>query len=70
MWDWIFTLENDGNMKIVFVSNYFNHHQKAVSDALYTLTGGQYYFIATTPVPQARQALGYGTEQPPYVVAA
>ena len=57
-------------MKIVFVSNFFNHHQKPVSDALFALTGGQYRFIATTPVPQSRQALGYGTEQPPYVVAA
>lgn len=57
-------------MKIVFVSNFFNHHQKPVSDALDTLTGGQYRFIATASVPLEQQALGYGTEEPPYVVAA
>ena len=57
-------------MKIVFVSNYFNHHQKPVADAMSALTGGQYHFIATTPVPQVRQALGYGTEYPSYVVPA
>lgn len=57
-------------MKIVFVSNFFNHHQKALSDTLFALTGGAYRFIATAPVPSARQALGYGTEQPHYVVAA
>lgn len=57
-------------MKVVFVSNYFNHHQKAVCDALYHRLGEQFWFVSTTTVPQARQALGYGTEQPAYVVPA
>ena len=37
---------------------------------MYALTGGQYRFIATASVPQEQLALGYGTEEPPYVVAA
>lgn len=57
-------------MKIVFVSNFFNHHQKSVADAMYALTGGQYHFIATASVPPEQLALGYGTDEPPYVVAA
>lgn len=57
-------------MKIVFVSNYFNHHQKPLAEAMAAQTGGQYHFIATTPVPQARRALGYGTDQPSYVIPA
>lgn len=55
-------------MKIVFVSNYFNHHQQPLSDALYALTDGQYVFIATTPLSEERRRLGYGKAPlPPYV---
>ncbi|MBQ7230956.1 MAG: nucleotidyltransferase family protein [Oscillospiraceae bacterium] len=56
------------NMKVVFVSNYFNHHQKPVCDELYRRLGERFRFIALTGVPQARQALGYGTVTAPYVV--
>lgn len=58
-------------MKIVFVSNFFNHHQQPLSEALFRHTGGQYYFVATTPIPRDRVKLGYGMEQmPPYVLCA
>lgn len=57
-------------MKIVVLSNYFNHHQKPVCDSLYSRLGADFHFVATMPVPKSRQALGYGTEQPPYVVEA
>lgn len=57
-------------MKIVFVSNFFNHHQKPFCDALYSKLGEDFQFVATMPVPRARQALGYGTEESHYVVAA
>ncbi|MBQ7800875.1 MAG: nucleotidyltransferase family protein [Oscillospiraceae bacterium] len=61
----------DGDsMKVVFASNYFNHHQKPLCDQLYGRLGERFRFVATTPVPQARQALGYGTELPSYVVPA
>lgn len=55
-------------MKLVFVSNYFNHHQKPFSEAIYARIGDGYKFIATEPVPEDRIKLGYGTECPSYVL--
>lgn len=49
-------------MDIVFVSNYFNHHQKAVSDRLYALTqqkGGSYCFIQTEEMEEERIRMGW-----------
>ncbi|MBQ3047801.1 MAG: glycosyltransferase family 1 protein, partial [Clostridia bacterium] len=45
--------------KIVFVSNYFNHHQKHLSDELYKIIGDGYTFIETIPMNKARIALGW-----------
>lgn len=56
------------NLSVVFLSNFFNHHQSALSDALWELTGGKYNFIETTAMPQGRKALGYHVEQKPYVI--
>ena len=54
---------------VVFISNYFNHHQKPVSDALFSLLGGGYYFIETEPMSEERIKLGYGMETyPDYVI--
>lgn len=53
-------------MNIVFISNYFNHHQKPLSDALAAKCG--YTFIATVPITQERLAMGWGNEpEPEYV---
>lgn len=58
-------------MKIVFFSNYINHHQVNVADELYRLTDGNYYFVETTPVPEFRKKLGYPDfSTKPYVVQA
>ena len=48
------------NYNIVFVSNFFNHHQKYLSDAFYKLTKGNYYFIETMPISKERLSLGWG----------
>lgn len=56
------------NLTIVFLSNFFNHHQSALSDALWEQTGGNYYFVQTTEMPQGRKQLGYHVEQKPYVL--
>ncbi len=45
--------------KVVFISNYLNHHQIPFSQELISLTGGSYLFIATTPTPKGRLKLGY-----------
>ena len=42
------------NLKIVFISNYFNHHQKYLSEELNSLTKGNYYFIETEPMESER----------------
>ena len=58
-------------MKIVFLSNYFNHHQKPFSDALYAKIGDGYTFVETKQMSQERKNMGWGMESyPPYVVSA
>ncbi len=47
-------------MKLVFASNYYNHHQSALSEALVSCTDGNYHFIATGEMRADRKALGYG----------
>ncbi len=55
-------------MKVVFISNYFNHHQQPFSEAMYDLLGDDYVFIETTPIPKARVMLGYGAGIKPIYV--
>ena len=58
-------------MKLVLASNFFNHHQKPVSDALFYNRNVDYCFIETTPMPNQRKAFGYHMEQlPAYVCPA
>ena len=53
-------------MNIVFVSNYFSHHQRPLSDAL--AERAEYAFIATAPMTEERRAMGWGGEnEPDYV---
>lgn len=46
-------------MKIVFVSNYLNHHQLPVSDILGSHSCVEYSFVSTTERPSFRKELGY-----------
>lgn len=46
-------------MKFVFISNYFNHHQKPFCDAMYRILGDGFCFIATSEVSEWRKQLGY-----------
>lgn len=55
-------------MKIVFVSNYYNHHQSALSNALYRLTDGKYRFIATEPIEEERLKMGWSDQQDSFVM--
>lgn len=54
--------------KVVFVSNFFNHHQKFLSDAFYDLIGDGYRFIATVPMNEDRRKLGWKQYETPYLV--
>lgn len=56
-------------MNVVFLSNYFNHHQKPISEELYKLLGNDYCFIETTSISEWRKQLGWGIDQmPSYVI--
>lgn len=46
-------------MKVVFVSNYLNHHQLPFCLSMVKALGDDFVFIATTPVSEARKSLGY-----------
>lgn len=55
-------------MKIVFVSNFYNHHQSELSRAFYKLTNGSYCFIETEPIEEERTKMGWGQKElPDYV---
>lgn len=58
-------------MKLVFVSNYFNHHQKALCERLYSHLGDDFVFLATKPMREERKKLGYDMGKlPEYVICA
>ena len=58
-------------MKIVLVSNYFNHHQKPFCEELYKRAGVEFSFIATGVMRQERKKLGYAQNDiPEYVLDA
>ncbi len=54
---------------IVFISNYYNHHQAFLSEQLFTLTNGEYRFIATQSMTKDRISLGWGGQTAPFVMS-
>lgn len=52
-------------MKLVFVSNYYNHHQSALSESFAKLSGVEYFFIETEQMNQERKSLGWGVNNYP-----
>ncbi len=55
-------------MTYVFVSNFFNHHQKSFSEVMNTLTGNKFYFIETGAMSDERKKLGWAIcSYPAYV---
>ena len=54
---------------IVIASNYFNHHQRYLSEALDEMTGHSFFFVETMEMEQERKNMGWGTTDiPPYVL--
>ena len=47
-------------MKIVFVSNFYNHHQASFSCWMDELTNHNYHFISTAPMDEERKTMGWG----------
>lgn len=57
------------NMTIVFLTNFYNHHQSAQARAFHFMNDVEYKFVETIPMSQERINLGWGVEQKPdYVV--
>ncbi len=56
-------------MLILFISNYFNHHQKPFSDFMYKNTNKNFVFIETAEISEERKKLGWGyNNYPNYVI--
>lgn len=56
-------------MKIVFITNMMNHHQKPVADYLYSQFGSDYHFVTTMPIPQKFLNVGYkNNDGCPYII--
>jgi len=46
-------------MKLVFISNFINHHQAPLADELYKRLGNNYTFVAQEPMPESFRNNGY-----------
>lgn len=56
-------------MKIVFITNFFNHHQKFLANALDELTRHNFHFVETERISEERLVMGWGGDEvPEYVV--
>lgn len=56
-------------MRIVFVSNYFNHHQKPFCEEMRRRLGSCFAFVSTSTMRAERKELGYSQEiAPDYVL--
>ncbi len=56
-------------MRIVYLSNFFNHHQKPLADELYEATGHNYWFVETKAMPRSTIELGYTEYKRPYIIS-
>lgn len=57
-------------MKLVFFTNYLNHHQVLVADEFYRLLGGNFRFVATLPVNEKELKGGANYSKRPYCILA
>ncbi len=55
-------------MKLIYLSNYFNHHQKFLADELYKRLGSDYKFVETKELPEEKKKLGYHLYTEPYLL--
>lgn len=56
-------------MKIAFLTNFFNHHQKNLAAALYRTEGVDFRLVATETIPEERLKLGYQVQnEEPYLL--
>lgn len=47
------------NQTVTFFSNFLLHHQTPFCEAMVSMIGNRFHFVATTPIPQDRLGMGY-----------
>lgn len=55
-------------MKVVFVSNFYNHHQAPFSREMNRLTNGKFWFIENERLSEERKKMGWGEKEIPSFV--
>lgn len=55
-------------MKLLYISNFYHHMWKSMSEELDRLTDGQYRFIETAELSEDRIKLGFQNDRPSYVI--
>ena len=55
-------------MKIVFFSNYLNHHQLPLAEAFNSIDGIDYTFVSISGLPEFRKELGYKEISAPFML--
>lgn len=53
---------------ICYISTYLNHHNKPISDALYELTNGNFFYIATSNIGEMRKNMGFSQMKADYLL--
>lgn len=61
-------MERQTVKRVVFVSNYFHHHQKPFSDEMFKHLGDGYMFLETSKMTEERKNLGWGLDTYPSYV--
>lgn len=56
------------NVKVIFVSNYYNHHQSSFANAMSQLTNGNFFFIENEEMSLERKNMGWGEQDIPLFV--
>ena len=62
--------QDKNTMKIVVLSNFFNHHQKPLADALDNATKHQFRFVSTASMSEEREKMGWSASDASYVIDA
>ncbi len=56
-------------MKLLFISNFINHHQSPICNEFYKLLGDNFKFVACEKIPEDKISLGYKKEfDLPYLI--
>ncbi|MCI6272320.1 MAG: glycosyltransferase [Erysipelotrichaceae bacterium] len=55
-------------MKLLFISNFINHHQLPICNELFNILGNNFKFVACEEIPDDKLKLGYSNFELPYLI--